>query len=136
MHTNLNVILCRHIRKQADILEGTGNTHPVDLSCVHALGINTLQQNGAAGGLIHAGQQIEDSCFTGAVGADQTGDLGRANGDIKAVNSSQAAKIDAKIPHIQHRELVSILFTKEAIGGNLNHFLGILTHQIPPPSSW
>ena len=135
MHAHLHVIQGRHIRKQADILEGTGNAQLVDLMGGHALGIDAVDQNGAAGGLVHRGQQVEDGGLACAVGADEAGNLGGSNGNVESIHRRQAAKVNAQIPDIQNRQLILILFPQQGVGGNLQHLSGILIHWSPPPFS-
>ena len=80
VQTDLDVVLHRHGVEQADVLEGTGNTHAVDLVDRLARGVLTVEQDGAVRGLVHLGEQVEDRGLTGTVGSDQTGDLGLADG--------------------------------------------------------
>ena len=75
VHAHLHVVFHREVVEQADVLEGPGDARPVDLGGVHAVGVFAVQQNGALGGLIDLGQQVEDGGFAGAVGADEAGDL-------------------------------------------------------------
>ena len=136
VHTHLDIFQSSHLREQADILESTGNAQLIDFMSGHALGVDTVDQNGATGWLVHTGQQVEDGGLACTVGTDQTGDLGRTNGNVKAVYSSQTAKVNAQIAHIQHRQLTCVLFTKQVDGGDTNHFLWILMHWCPPPFSF
>ena len=135
MKADLDVIQNGHIRKQADILEGSGNAQLVDLVYRHSLDVDAVDQHGAAGGLIDAGEQIENGGLARAVGADQAGDLGGADGNVEAVHSRQAAKVDAQVPHVQNGLLALILLTDEGHGGNFQDFLGIVIHLSQPPSS-
>ena len=80
MQTDLDVILHRHGVEQANVLECTGNTHAVDLIDRLARGVLTIEQDGAMRGLVHLGEQVEDRGLAGTVGADETGDLGLADG--------------------------------------------------------
>ena len=47
MQADLNVILHRHGVEQANVLEGTGNTHAVDLVDRLARGVLAVEQDGA-----------------------------------------------------------------------------------------
>ena len=80
MQADLNVILHRHGIEQADVLEGTGNTHAVDLIDRLARGVLAVEQDGTVRGLVHLGEQVEDRGLAGTVGADETGDLSLADG--------------------------------------------------------
>ena len=52
METDLHIVLHGEVVEQADVLEGPGNAHAVDLSCGLAGGIQSIQQDGAPGGLV------------------------------------------------------------------------------------
>ena len=135
VHTHLHIVQRGHVGKQADILEGTGNAQTVDLVGGHSLDIDAVNQHGAPGGLVHAGEQVENGGLARAVGADQAGNLGRANGDIEAVHGGQAAEVNAEVAHIQHGLLVLVLLPEQVHGRNLDDFLAVLIHWFPPPSS-
>ena len=131
MKTYHNVTDNRHIIEKTDILEGTGNAQLVDLVDGHTLDVDAVDENGAAGGLVHTGQQVEDGGLTGTVGADEAGNLGGADGDVEAVNSSQTAEVDTKVSDIQNRKLAHILLTQQVHSGNPDHFTGIIIHLDP-----
>ena len=78
MQANLNVFFYRQLTEQADILEGTGDTGLIHLNGIHAGGLHTVQQDGAAGGLIDLGEQVEHRGFSSAVGANESRNLGSA----------------------------------------------------------
>ena len=105
MQADLNVILHRHGIKQANVLEGTGNTHAVDLVDRLARGVLTVEQDGAVRGLIHLGEQVEDRGLTGAVGADQTGNLGLADSQAKVVDCLKATELNAQVDALECRAL-------------------------------
>ena len=79
VQTDLDVVLHRHGVEQANVLECTGNTHAVDLVDRLARGVLAVEQDGAVRGLVHLGEQVEDRGLAGAVGTDETGDLGLAD---------------------------------------------------------
>ena len=101
VHTHLDIVQSGHLSEQTDILEGSGNTQPVDLGCIHALGIHTVNEDRATGGLINRGQQVKDGGLTGTVGTDQTGNLGGADGDVETVDSSQTTELMHQIRRIR-----------------------------------
>ena len=135
VHTHLHIVQHGHIRKQADILESTGNAQLIDLVDRHALDINAVDQNTAPGGLIDAGEQVEDGGLARAVGADEAGNLGWADGDIEVIHGGQSAEVNAQVPDVQHRLLALVLLTDKGNGGHLQNFLGILIHWKLPPFS-
>ena len=51
-----------------------------------------IQQDGAVSGLIHLGQQVEHRGLARAVGADETGDLRPADGEVEVIHGLQAAE--------------------------------------------
>ena len=97
VHTDFNVVHNRHFAKEADVLECTGDTPLVDLLGCQILHLCTIQIEGAGGGLVYAGQQVEDGGFTGTIGADQTVDLILLNADVHILCSLQTAEGDAQI---------------------------------------
>ena len=105
MQADLNVILHRHGIKQANVLEGTGNTHAVDLVDRLARGVLAIEQDGAVRGLVHLGEQVEDRGLTGAVGADQTGNLGLADSQAKVVDCLKATELNAQVDALECRAL-------------------------------
>ncbi len=82
-----------------------GGGHPID-------------QDGAAGGLVNVGEQVEHGGLTGTVGADQTGDLVAADHQVEAVHGGQAAEVDAQLPHVQNGLFVLVAVGQEAAGGH------------------
>ena len=82
----------------------------------------TVDQDSAAGGFIHLGQQVEDRGLSGAVGADQTGDLGLADGQVEIVHGLQAAELNAQVAGFQDRDLIHVPFRNDRMGGNRHHF--------------
>ena len=70
---------------------------PVDLGGGHAVGVLAVEQDGAPGGLVHLGQQVEHRGLARAVGADEAGDLGAADGEVEVIDSGQAAEVDAQV---------------------------------------
>ena len=135
VQTHLHVVENGHIRKQPDILEGTGNAQLIDLVHRHSLDVDAVDQHRATGGLVNAGEQVENGGLARAVGADQAGNLGGADGDVEAIHGSQAAEVNAQVPHIQNGLLALILLPDEGHGGHFQNLLGILIHGFPPPSS-
>ena len=80
----------------------------VGLSGGHAGGVQAVQQDGAASGLIHLGQQVEHGGLARAVGADETGDLGAADGQVEVIHGGQAAEVDAQVAGLQNGALVNV----------------------------
>ena len=95
MQADLHIVLHGQVVEQPDVLEGAGDAHAVDLGGVFAVGVDAVQQDGAPGGLIDLGEQVEHRGLARAVGADEAGDLGAAHGDIELVDSGEAAEVDA-----------------------------------------
>ena len=82
-----------------------------------AVGI-AVDQDGAAGGLVNVGEQVENGGLARAVGADQAGDLVAADHQVEAVHGGQAAKIDAQLTDVQNGFFVLITVGQEAAGGH------------------
>ncbi|MPN42767.1 hypothetical protein SDC9_190325 [bioreactor metagenome] len=127
VHANQHVVQHCQRFKQADILKRAGNAQLVHFIRLFAAGVYAAQQNMAAGGLVHVGQQVEYRRFTGAVRADQPADFILADHKIKIVHRCQAAKIDAQMPHFQHGGLAHIPLGDDA-AGHFNQFCLLFTH--------
>ena len=118
VQAHLDVVDDAQFLEQTDVLEGTGHTHAVDLIGLFARRRHAVDQDGAAGGLVNVGEQVEHGGLTGTVGADQTGDLVAADHQVEAVHSGQAAEVDAQLPHVQNGLFVLIAVGQEAAGGH------------------
>ena len=133
VQTDLDVVDDAQFLEQADVLEGAGHAHPVDLIGLLARRGHPVDQDGAAGGLINVGQQVEDGGLARAVGADQAGDLAAADHQVEAVHSGQAAEVDAQLTHIEDRLFVLVAVGQEAAGGDTVQSCLELTHGLRPP---
>lgn len=138
MQADLNVILHRHGVEQANVLERTGNTHAVDLIDRLARGVLTVEQDGAVRGLVHLGEQVEDRGLASAVGADETGDLGLADGQAKVVYCLKAAKLNAQVDALERRALTQVAVGNDSARRIRDHLalveLKLTGHRLPPPS--
>ena len=134
MQADLDVVDDAHLLEQTDVLEGAGHAHPVDLIGLFARRGHSIDQDGAAGGLVNIGQQVEHRGLTGTVGADQAGDLVAADHQVEAIHGGQAAKIDAQLTDIQNGLFVLIAVRQEAAGGDTVQSGLELTHGLHPPS--
>ena len=114
----LDVVDDGQVLEQADVLEGAGHAHPVDLVGLFAGGGHAVQQDGAPAGLVDVGQQVKDGGLARAVGADQAGDLVAADHQVEVVHRGQAAKVDAQAPDVQHRALVHVPLGQKAARGD------------------
>ena len=130
IHGHRDVFLHGQVIEQTDVLESTGNTGAVYLRGIHFVGILAIQQDGAVGGLINLGQQVEDSGFARAVGADQTGDLRPADHQVEIVHGLQTAEGNAQIDAVQNGTLVNITLRDHCAGGDGNQFAEHI--RLPP----
>ena len=131
-----NVVEHRQIAEQADILEGSGNAHLVDLNgglpcCVHA-----VEQYGTARRLIDLGKKVKNGRLTRAVRADQTGDLSSANGEVEVADSRQTTKVNTEVARFENRRQRNVAFGDDVGCGNRNKLcLGSFSSahcQLPP----
>ena len=131
MQADLHVVLHTQVGKQADVLEGAGDAGPVDLGSAHAVGVLAIEQDGAPGGLIHLGEQVEHRGLARAVGADKAGNLCAADGEVELIDSGQAAEVDAQVLALQNGELVHIPLRNDGVAGDGDHlaFLKFLSHS-------
>ena len=131
VQADLHVVLHTQVGKQADVLEGAGDAGPVDLGSAHAVGVLAIEQDGAPGGLIHLGEQVEHRGLARAVGADKAGNLCAADGEVELIDSGQAAEVDAQVLALQNGELVHIPLRNDGVAGDGDHlaFLKFLSHS-------
>ena len=61
-----------------------------------------LEPDGAVGGLVHAGDHVEGSGLSGAVGPDQCHDLSLVDGEVHIVHSHHTAELHGDVFHSQH----------------------------------
>ena len=134
VQADLHVVLHGQGGEQPDILEGPGDAGLVHLHGVHAGGLLAVEEDGAPGGLIDLGQQIEDGGLARAVGADQAHDLCPADGQIEFIHCGQAAEVDAQMHGLQHGGLVDIPLQQHGVGGDFNILTAHGRRLLPLPS--
>ena len=122
VQADLHVVFHAQLVEEADVLKGTGDTGPVDLDGVHAVGVLAVHHDGAAGGLIDLGQQVENGGLARAVGADETGDLGAAHGEVEVVDGGEAAEVDAQMAAFQNGRFVHVALRHDGMAGDGDHF--------------
>ena len=138
VQADLYVVLHRHGVKQADVLEGTGDTHAVNLVDGLARGVLAVEQDGAVRGLVHLGKQVEDRGLAGAVGANQTGDLGLADGQAKVVDRLEAAELNTQVDTLESRAMAQVAIGNDGARRIRDHLalveLKLTGHRLSPPS--
>src|SRR5699024_3214638 len=112
VHAHNDVVLHRHAGEQADVLEGTGEAQLGDAVRLPAGDVLSQHLHLALGGVVHAGNDVEQGTLAGAVGTDDADDL--AGVDLHA---------DVRQSH-QTAETLSDVFC----------FQNSLTHWRPPCS--
>ena len=120
VHAQLHVVLHAKIPKQPDVLEGAGHAQHVHLGGGHAMGVDAVDHDGAPGGLVDLGQQVEDGGLAGTVGADEAGNLRAADGQVKVIHGGETAEVDAQVPGFQHRGLAQVPLRDIGIAGHGN----------------
>ena len=120
IHGGGDIFLYGQVVKQANILEGTGDTRPIHLRGGHIVGIPAIQQNCAVSGLVNLGQQIENRGLTSTVGADETGNLRAADHEVEIVHGLQAAEGNAQIHAVEDGPLINVPLRNHGAGGNRN----------------
>ena len=133
VEAHLHIVDDRQLLEQPDVLEGAGHAHPVDLIGLFARRGHSIDQDGAAGGLVHVGQQVENGGLTGTVGADEARDLVAADHQVEAIHGGQAAKIDAQLTDIQNGLFVLVAVGQKTAGGHTVQSGLELTHGQRPP---
>ena len=135
MKAQLYVVLHGEVVKQADILEGTGDARLVHLDGIHVVGVHTIYQDGATGGLVHLGEQVEDGGLARAVGTDEAGNLGAADGHVEVLYRGQTAKVDAQVAALQNGAFINITLGNLVGAGHLyklHRLFGNSAHCAPP----
>ena len=116
VEAHLHIVDDGQLLEQPDVLEGAGHAHPVDLIGLLPGGGHTIDEDGAAGRLIHVGQQVEHSGLTGTVGADEARDLVAADHQVEAVHGGQTAEVDAQLTDVEDGLLVLVAVGQKAAG--------------------
>ena len=128
MQANLDVVLDRHGREQADVLERTSDAHAVDLAHGLAARVLAVEQNSSVCGLIDLGKQVEYRSLASTVGTDKTGDLGLADGEVKVIDRLQTAKLDTQVNALERRRLVDVAIGNDGTAG-IGHHLALFRTQ-------
>src|SRR5699024_5895516 len=102
LHGGLDVVNDRHLFEQTDVLEGAGDAGTDDLVGLFAVHPLAAQVEGALGGHVDAGDQVEDGGLARAVGADQPHQLGLADLDVEIVHRLEPAEPDAQVLRFQN----------------------------------
>ena len=136
VQAQLHVVLHTQVGEQTDVLEGAGDARFVHLDGIHIVRVHPVHQDSSPGGLIHFSQQIEHRSLTRAVGADEAGDLGAADGHVEVLHRRQAAEVDAQVAALQNGALIDVPL-RDLIGtgyrDQLDRFLLRPTHCAAPP---
>ena len=78
----------------------------------------TVEGDGALGGLIHAGDEVEDSGLARAVGTDEADEFVFTDGEIDGVDGGEAAETDGGLVELEEGGHGSAAFAEQA--GNQN----------------
>ena len=87
-----NVVENGEAAEEPDVLEGSSYPELYDLIHAQTGQIAALQRNAAIGGLVNAGNEIEDGGFTGAVWADQSDELVLSDNEIDGVDGGETSE--------------------------------------------
>ena len=79
--------------EEADILKCPPDAREGDLSRAHAVEDVPGKADGAAGGLIDAGDEIEEGCFSGSIWTDDAMSLTRMDSEAAIVDGAQSSKL-------------------------------------------
>ena len=110
---NLDVLHNSHVVEKANVLEGTSNAHVICLNNALTSQIVAVNHDGTACWLVDVGEQVEDSCFTCTVRADNAGNLGRTKSDVEVINSSQATKVNAQVLSLKNWNCAKVSLRNE-----------------------
>ncbi len=90
-------------------LEGSQQSLFEQLVGLQSGDVFTVQVNGPGGWCEGACNYIEQSCFAGAVGANQTGDGALFNAQRCAVDGANAAEMHVQVIYVDHWEVLGTL---------------------------
>jgi hypothetical protein len=121
MQADADILFHGHLVKKTDILEGTGDAQAGGLNNAHAVQILPVDEHRAGGGLIDFGEKIENGGFSGAVGADQAGDLRFTDGQVEIIDRFQAAELDAEMTGLHDRDLIDVPLGNDGMGRHGDH---------------
>jgi hypothetical protein len=62
-----------------------------------------VEPDGAGGGLVDAGHEVEDGGLAGAVGADEAAEFALADGEVHGVHRGEAAELDRGLVELEER---------------------------------
>src|SRR5437879_2883534 len=92
MAADAHVVEAAHVVEEADVLERARDAVARDLVRLETRDVLAVEHDSAAGGLVEAGDVVEEGCLAGAVGPDQREDLAALDVKAHVVNSHKAAK--------------------------------------------
>src|SRR5690242_13074123 len=98
--THHDVLQRRHLREQADVLEGTGDAHPGDLVLLAPGHHLAAEPDLATGGPVDAGHRVEAGGLSGSVRPDQAEDLALAQREADLVEGEYAAEAEGNVVHL------------------------------------
>ena len=106
--THEDVLLDRHLVEETDVLERARDAHLVDFDDALARGVVPVEENRPPRRTVDVGEQVEDRGLARAVGADETGDLGAAHGDVEVVDRREATEVDAEVVRLEDGLLAEV----------------------------
>ena len=130
-----HIIQNGQIAEQADVLERAGDTHVVDFDRGLPCRGDAIEQNTPARRLVDIRQEVEDRSFARTVRADQSGDLGRADGDVEIADRGQTAKVNAEMACFKNRAACHIALGQQVGIGLRNQLWMCVIHVQQPPFS-
>ena len=139
VEAHLHVLLHRQVAEEPDVLEGPGHAHVVELDGGLARRVPAVHHDGAPGGLVDLGQEVEHGGLPRAVGPDEPRDLRAADGHVEVVHRREPAEVDAQVAALQDGPLVHVPLGDD-VGAGDRHQLGLgiaafllLAHLAAPP---
>ena len=87
--------------EEANVLKRAGDAELDDLIDTQSGNGAAVKRDGALGGLVDAGDEIEDGGLAGAVGADEADELVFAHGESDGVDGGEAAETDRGLVELE-----------------------------------
>src|ERR1051325_2127815 len=92
MFANQHIFNGAHVCKQADILEGAGNSEGCDFEWLEFCDVVTVKRQLSTGNLVNACHRVKEGRFACTVWTDQTGDHSLFENEINTINGDKTTE--------------------------------------------
>src|ERR1051325_7520643 len=92
MFANQHIFNGAHVCKQADILEGAGNSEGCDFEWLEFCDVGAVKRQLSTGNLVNACHRVKEGRFACTVWTDQTGDHSLFDNEINTINGDKTTE--------------------------------------------